>query len=72
MGAVIAIGDVTRVGGLALVGVRVFAAQGPDDARRAWRELPADADLVILDRAAASALADTVAAAPLPLVAVLP
>ncbi|MER6746328.1 hypothetical protein [Streptomyces fungicidicus] len=56
MGRVAAIGEQTRVGGLALAGAVVLVADSPEAARRAWRDLPEDTDLVILTPAAAEAL----------------
>ncbi|WP_259408168.1 V-type ATP synthase subunit F [Streptomyces akebiae] len=56
MGTVAAIGERARVVGLALAGVAVLVADGPDDVRRVWRSLPDGVDLVILTPAAAEAL----------------
>ncbi|MFE3169139.1 V-type ATP synthase subunit F [Streptomyces sp. NPDC059224] len=56
MGTVAAIGAGTSVGGLALAGVEVLAAECPDEVRRAWRELPGSVTLVILTAAAADTL----------------
>jgi vacuolar-type H+-ATPase subunit F/Vma7 len=72
MGTVAAIGDEALVGGFALAGVRVFAAQDPDEVVRVWRDLPDTVELVILSRAAAAALGDAARTTVPPLVAVLP
>ncbi|WP_329316988.1 hypothetical protein [Streptomyces sp. NBC_01262] len=56
MGRVAAIGEQTRVAGLALAGVTALVAEEPDAVRRAWRELPPDTTLVIVTPAAARAL----------------
>ncbi|MFI8089506.1 V-type ATP synthase subunit F [Streptomyces sp. NPDC086080] len=74
MGRVAAIGERSRVGGLALAGVQVLVADGPEVVRRAWRDLPEGIDLVILTPAAAEALRSGLAAPPgrRPLTAVMP
>jgi vacuolar-type H+-ATPase subunit F/Vma7 len=56
MGRVAAIGEHTRVAGLALAGTVVLVAEDPDTVRRIWRSLPDDVELVILTPAAAEAL----------------
>ncbi|EST36501.1 V-type ATP synthase subunit F [Streptomyces roseochromogenus] len=56
MGTVAAIGAWTSVCGLALAGVEVRVAEDPEAVRRAWRELPGTAALVILTAEAAEAL----------------
>lgn len=56
MGRVAAIGEQTRVAGLALAGTVVLVAEEPDAVRRTWRSLPDDVELVILTPAAAEAL----------------
>ncbi|WP_438828024.1 hypothetical protein [Streptomyces tropicalis] len=66
-----AIGERTRVGGLALAGVVVLPAEDPGTARAAWDALPADVVLVFLTPRAADALGDRPAAGP-PLMVVLP
>ncbi|MGW3938791.1 hypothetical protein [Streptomyces phaeochromogenes] len=74
MGRVAAIGEQTRVAGLALAGTVVLVAEHADAVRRSWRSLPDDVDLVILTPAAAEAL--DLDSAPLrshrPLIAVMP
>lgn len=55
-GRIAAIGERVRVAGLALAGVRVLTAEGPDAVRAAWRDLPYDVELVILTPSAARAL----------------
>ncbi|WP_367325735.1 hypothetical protein [Streptomyces sp. HUAS ZL42] len=74
MGRVAALGERARVAGLALAGAVVLVADGPDDVRRHWRNLPDGVDLVILTPAAAAAL-ESDPAAPggrRPLTAVMP
>ncbi|MEU3341204.1 hypothetical protein [Streptomyces sp. NPDC006668] len=56
MGRVAALGERSRVAGLALAGVVVLVADAPDTVRRGWQGLPEDVDLVILTSAAAQAL----------------
>ncbi|WP_257232339.1 hypothetical protein [Streptomyces sp. Rer75] len=56
MGRVAALGERTRVAGLALAGVTVVAAEEPDAVREAWRALAPGTELVILTPAAADAL----------------
>ncbi|MGW5342963.1 hypothetical protein [Streptomyces sp. HUAS TT3] len=56
MGTVAAVGEHTRVSGLALAGVDVFEAECAEDVREAWWSLPDDVSLVILTPAAAGAL----------------
>ncbi|MEU2750035.1 hypothetical protein ABZ613_27920 [Streptomyces collinus] len=56
MGRVAAIGERTRVAGLALAGAAVLVAEDAETVRRVWRDLPDGIDLVILTPAAAEAL----------------
>ncbi|MFF4585689.1 hypothetical protein [Streptomyces sp. NPDC001388] len=56
MGRVAALGERSRVAGLALAGAVVLIADDPETVRRGWRSLPADIDLVILTPAAAETL----------------
>jgi vacuolar-type H+-ATPase subunit F/Vma7 len=56
MSRIVAIGERERVHGFAFAGVRVAAAGQPDAVLAAWRALPADVGLVILTRAAHTAL----------------
>ncbi|MFH9860418.1 hypothetical protein [Streptomyces sp. NPDC017202] len=56
VGRVAALGERSRVAGLALAGALVLAADDPEAVRRAWRSLPDGVDLVILTPAAAEAL----------------
>ncbi|MBD0422707.1 hypothetical protein H0H10_26720 [Streptomyces sp. TRM S81-3] len=74
MGRVAALGERTRVAGLALAGAVVLLADDPEAVRRAWRALPDGIDLVILTPAAAAALSSDPAAprARRPLTAVMP
>jgi len=61
MSAVVAIGEGVRLDGYALAGVEVVDAADPAAARRAWDELPADVELVLLSPAAQAALATQLA-----------
>lgn len=72
MAGVAAIGERTRVAGLALAGVSVLVADDPDAVRRAWRSLPDGVGLVIVTPAAADALGPARVEADRPLVAVMP
>jgi vacuolar-type H+-ATPase subunit F/Vma7 len=72
VGRVAAIGEQTRVAGLALAGVTALAAEEPDAVRRAWRELPPDTALVIVTPAAARALDPDRLEGTAPLVEVMP
>ncbi|MGC0336058.1 hypothetical protein [Streptomyces sp. SLBN-8D4] len=56
VGRVAALGERSRVAGLALAGAVVLVADAPDVVLRGWRSLPDDVDLVILTAAAAEAL----------------
>ncbi len=56
MGRVAALGERSRVAGLALAGAVVLVADAPEAVRRIWRSLPDGVDLVILTPAAAEAL----------------
>lgn len=56
MSRVAAIGEETRVVGYATAGVLTLAAAGPDEARRAWDDLPGDVACVLLTPAARAAL----------------
>ena len=51
-----AIGEHVRVGGYALAGVQVHAAEDPAAARAAWERLPGDVACVILTPTAYAAL----------------
>ena len=56
MGAIAVVGESPRVDGFGLAGVRVYVAATPVAAREAWRQLPADVDVVILTAMAAAAI----------------
>ncbi|WP_432193150.1 hypothetical protein [Streptomyces sp. bgisy027] len=74
MGRVAALGERSRVAGLALAGADVLVAEDPSAVLRIWRTLPDGVDLVILTPAAAQAL-DAEPVAPggrRPLTAVMP
>jgi vacuolar-type H+-ATPase subunit F/Vma7 len=70
-GRVAAIGAEVAVQGFGLAGALVLPADGPDEARAAWRSLPADVVVLILTPDAAAALPEP-AGAILPLGVVLP
>jgi hypothetical protein len=55
-GSVVAVGERAQVEGYGLAGASVVVAEGADDVRAAVRNLPPEAVLVILTRAAAAAL----------------
>ncbi|WP_340375279.1 hypothetical protein U5640_09090 [Streptomyces sp. SS7] len=59
VGRVAALGERSRVTGLALAGAVVLVADTPEAVRRCWRALPGDVDLVLLTPAATEALAET-------------
>ena len=56
MGTVAAIGEEALVRGFGLAGATILPADGPDEVRVAWRDLPGDVSLVVLTSAAAAAL----------------
>jgi vacuolar-type H+-ATPase subunit F/Vma7 len=56
MGAIAVVGESPHVEGFGLAGVRVFVAATPAAVHEAWRQLPADVDVVILTAAAAAAI----------------
>ncbi|MER5601053.1 hypothetical protein [Streptomyces sp. NPDC002265] len=74
VGRVAALGERSRVAGLALAGVVVLAADAPEAVRRGWRSLPDDVELVVLTAAAAEALGPEPGAPTggRPLIAVMP
>ncbi|MCB0930801.1 MAG: hypothetical protein KDB71_02740 [Mycobacterium sp.] len=72
MGAVVVIGEPARVGGYALAGAIVMTAEGADEARRAWRDLPASTSLVILTDSTAQALTHEMRESTVPTVVMCP
>lgn len=56
MGGVVAIGEPSRLAGLALAGAIVLSAEDSAGIRRAWRSLPEGVDVVILTAWAAEIL----------------
>jgi vacuolar-type H+-ATPase subunit F/Vma7 len=56
MGRVAAIGEAVRVQGLSLAGVLILPAEGADEVRARWRDLPTDVEVVILTPRAQAAL----------------
>jgi vacuolar-type H+-ATPase subunit F/Vma7 len=59
--AVVVLGERRRVAGFALAGARVVVAEDDEAVIEAWRGLPAEATVVVLTPAAASALDDVLA-----------
>lgn len=74
MAGVAAIGDRTRIAGLALAGVAVFPAATAREVRSRWDNLSSDVHLVIITPEAADALAATIGdrTSELPLMVVMP
>jgi vacuolar-type H+-ATPase subunit F/Vma7 len=72
MGTACAIGEQTRVAGLALAGVTVLAAERPDAVREAFAALPQDVTLLIVTPAAADALGHEVLERTCPFAVVMP
>jgi len=56
MGAIAVVGESPLVEGFGLAGVQVFLAATPAAVREAWRQLPADVEVVILTAQAAAAI----------------
>jgi len=52
------IGEAVRTAGFALAGAVVITAESPEEARAAWRELPADVAVLVLTPRAARWLGD--------------
>jgi vacuolar-type H+-ATPase subunit F/Vma7 len=48
------IGEAVRTAGFALAGAVTLAAENPEEARAAWRELPADVAVLVLTARAAA------------------
>lgn len=67
-----ALGEAALVEGFALAGALAVAAEDPPGARAAWRDLPADVDVVFLTARAAEALGSAVDERPRPLTVVMP
>jgi vacuolar-type H+-ATPase subunit F/Vma7 len=61
------IGESVRTAGFALAGAVVLTAENRDEARAAWRSLPADIDVLVLTARAAAWLGETPCASPSPL-----
>jgi vacuolar-type H+-ATPase subunit F/Vma7 len=72
MSRAVAIGERVRVGGYALAGVEVLAAEDEQAAIEAWERLGDDVTCVVLTRAAYAVLASRLAAHPRAVWAVLP
>jgi vacuolar-type H+-ATPase subunit F/Vma7 len=72
MGTACAIGEQTRVAGLALAGVTVLAAEQPDAVREAFAALPGEVTLLIVTPAAADTLGRDVLDRTCPLTVVMP
>jgi vacuolar-type H+-ATPase subunit F/Vma7 len=58
MGRAAVIGEQARTAGFALAGAVVLTAESPDEARAAWRSLPADVSVLVLTARAASWLGE--------------
>ncbi|MGZ4400297.1 MAG: hypothetical protein ACXVYM_05445 [Gaiellaceae bacterium] len=56
--SVVAIGEPAKLEGFALAGVEVIDAEDGPAALRAWEDLPADVELVLLSEATHDALAE--------------
>ncbi len=56
MTQVAVLGDPVHTSGYGLAGVRLLTATTAEEARRSWRELPADVGVVLLTSAAAEAI----------------
>ena len=69
---VAAIGARAQVGGFALAGVHIYGADDDEQARAAWRSLPATVAVVLLTEAAAGALEDERTRPDGPLTVVMP
>ena len=69
---VTALGAPSALAGYLLAGARLIPAQGPEEVRQAWAQLPADTAVVILTPEAAAALADKLADPAVPLTVTLP
>jgi vacuolar-type H+-ATPase subunit F/Vma7 len=69
MGALCVLGERALVEGFGLIGATVLAT---DDPETAWRQLPADVELVVLTPSAARVLRDLLDAPDAPLSVVLP
>jgi vacuolar-type H+-ATPase subunit F/Vma7 len=72
MSRAVAIGERVRVGGYALAGVEVLAAEDEQTAIEAWERLGDDVTCLVLTRAAHAALASRLAEHPRAVWAVLP
>jgi vacuolar-type H+-ATPase subunit F/Vma7 len=66
MGSLVVIGNEARVGGFALGGAVVLAADQPDLVVQAWESLPEDTSVVVLTPEAATALSGAPAGAVVP------
>jgi vacuolar-type H+-ATPase subunit F/Vma7 len=69
---VLALGEAHELEGFALVGAEVACAHTPEEVRAAWAALGDDVSLLVLTRAAASALGTELARRDDLLLAVLP
>lgn len=58
MGLIVVIGDVATISGFALAGATVRSAEDPDDALRAWNDLPEETSVVLLTPEAAAAIGE--------------
>ena len=58
------IGEATRTAGFALAGAVVLVAENSDEARTAWRSLPADIAVLVLTASAAAWLGEAPSISP--------
>jgi vacuolar-type H+-ATPase subunit F/Vma7 len=75
MGGIAVIGERSRITDLAAGGALAYAADTPDEVRRAWADLLLDITVVVLTPAAAQAIQDQLDVSPSPdrpLVLVMP
>lgn len=69
---IVALGEPAALAGFRMAGVRVLAAEGPEEIRRAWAGLSPEVGLVILTSRAAGAVPGHAELTRGPLVVVLP
>jgi vacuolar-type H+-ATPase subunit F/Vma7 len=72
MGCVVVLGEATEVQGFELAGAVVMIAEGPEEVRQSWRDLPETAEVVVLTARAAAALRDDLEPGTRPLTTVMP
>lgn len=72
MSRLVVLGEEPHIRGFGLAGAELLSAGSPDDARRAWDDLPDDIGLIVLTPMAAAALAGRLDERPRLLRVVLP